>query len=48
MQTAFSCRENLEDKERSCHLLILALSPLCPNQRFLEKAYFAKNVLFDK
>lgn len=54
MGTAFSCRENLEDKGIFCQIIvsaqiiILAHIIFMPNQRFLGKAYFAKNTLFDR
>ena len=47
MGTAFSCRENLEDKGIFCQQIILAYITFMPNQKFLGKAYFAKNALFD-
>lgn len=53
MGTAFSCRENLEDKGVFCQIIvsaqiiILAHIIFMPQSKVLEKVYFAKNALFD-
>ena len=53
MGTAFSCRENLEDKGIFCqiivlaHVIILAHIIFMPQSKVFGKAYFAKNAFFD-
>lgn len=53
MGTVFSCRENLEDKEIFCqiivlaHIIILAHIIFMPQSKVFGKTYFAKNALFD-
>ena len=54
MQTAFSCKENLEDKGIFCqiivlaHIIILTHIIFMPQSKVFGKAYFAKNTLFDR
>ena len=46
MGTAFSCRENLEDKGIICKIIVLAYITFMPQSKVFAKTYFAKNELF--
>lgn len=46
MQTAFSCRENLEDKRRFCQRIILAHIIFMPQSKVIAKNVFCKRCPF--
>lgn len=46
MGTAFSCRENLEDKGILCQLIILAHIIFMPRSKVFAKSVFCKRCLF--
>ena len=46
MGTAFSCRENLEDKGILCQLIILAYITFMPQSKVFAKSVFCKRCAF--